>query len=126
MLERRWIRRQGSHERRLCAAVFVHRLVRMTTDVSADRRFVEAVRARLNDSMDKAGFCVDLWITWTSTDDSLEVRLEHWTIQQLADRYAGELSVDAIHPSLPGPGDIEPRLETIAQVLGNSMAAAAG
>ena len=69
--------------------------------------------------------CVDLWIKWTSTDDSLEVSLEHWTIRELADRYGDESSVEAILTALSGPGEIEARVGTIAEVLRESLAAAA-
>ena len=139
--------------------------------VGAGQRVVDAVRARLDESMEKAGFplngvytadespvtsvlyegvvsdlltrypgldpvwdeigvveedgCVDLWIKWTSTDDSLEVRLEHWTIQKLADRYGDESTAEGIDAALSGHGEIEARVRTIAEVLEKSLAAAA-
>ena len=66
--------------------------------------------------------CVDLWIKWSSDTESLEVDLEHWSIRQLASRAEHGPSIGSVDAALSGPGDIEARIDVIAQVLETAMA----
>lgn len=69
--------------------------------------------------------CVDVWIKWSEADDKLEANLEHWDIQELAERYGDESSVAAVEAALEGPGDIEERVEVLTTILKRSLTAAA-
>ncbi len=74
---------------------------------------------------DDAG-CVDLWIKWFEADESITVDLEHWGIRVLADRYGDAATLAAVEAALVGPGDLDPRVGVIADVLKLSLARASG
>ena len=68
--------------------------------------------------------CVDLWIEWCEADNTIKVRLEHWEIHKLAERYGDESSTAALTEALSGRGDMEARVEVFAEIVERSFAAA--
>lgn len=49
--------------------------------------------------------CVDIWIKWSESDNSLQASLEHWEIRELAERYGDESSAMELDTALKGPGE---------------------
>ncbi|MBK5267661.1 MAG: hypothetical protein JJE47_09535 [Acidimicrobiia bacterium] len=67
---------------------------------------------------------MDLWIQWSEAEDTMDVRLEHWGIRQLAERYCDASLVGAVDVALLGPADMASRVDVIARILEQSLAAA--
>jgi hypothetical protein len=68
--------------------------------------------------------CVDLWLTWSEADDSIEVSLEHWPIARLAEKYGDESAVSSLAAALRGSDDLRARVDVIAALLERSLRAA--
>lgn len=65
--------------------------------------------------------CVDLWIKYDSTNDTIDLNLEHWGADQLAERYGDTLWTER---ALTGPGDLETRVSVLASLVETSLAIA--
>ena len=69
--------------------------------------------------------CVDLWIEYRADDGSLDVRLDGWTMEQLAEMAADPAIARAGLEALAGGESLESRVGAVGTLLDTAFAAAA-